>query len=142
MAVVEKKRKTARKKTVEVAFRSITKRFPPDILANDRVSFEVEKGTVHALLGENGAGKTTLMNILYGLFPPDEGEIIIRGMPTKISSPREAINLGIGMVHQHFKLISTHTVSENIILGLASTPFSFPQKKRNPKSGFSQKDMV
>jgi len=69
------------------------------------------------------------MNILYGLFPPDEGEIIIRGMPTKISSPREAINLGIGMVHQHFKLISTHTVSENIILGLASTPFFLSRRK-------------
>ena len=116
-------------KPVEVAFRSITKRFPPDILANDRVSFEVKKGTVNALLGENGAGKTTLMNILYGLFSPDEGEIIIRGKPVKISSPREAINLGIGMVHQHFKLISTHTVAENIILGLMSTSFFFPAQK-------------
>ena len=75
-------------KTVEVAFHSVTKRFPPDILANDHVSFGVKKGTVHALLGENGAGKTTLMNILYGLLSPDEGEIIIRGKPTKIFSPR------------------------------------------------------
>ena len=116
-------------KPVEVAFNSITKRFPPDILANNQVSFEVKKGTVHALLGENGAGKTTLMNILYGLLLPDEGEIIIRGKPTKISSPREAINLGIGMVHQHFKLIPTHTVSENIVLGLTSTPFFFPAEK-------------
>jgi len=137
MAVVEKKEKNSREeKTIEVAFHSITKRFPPDILANDRVSFEVEKGTVHALLGENGAGKTTLMNILYGLFPPDEGEIIIRGKPTKISSPREAINLGIGMVHQHFKLIPTHTVSENIILGLASTPFFFPAEKAESEIRF------
>ncbi|MDI3542685.1 MAG: ral nucleoside transport system ATP-binding protein [Candidatus Atribacteria bacterium] len=116
-------------KPVEVAFRSITKRFPPDILANDRVSFEVKKGTVHALLGENGAGKTTLMNIFYGLFSPDGGEIIIQGKPVKISSPREAINLGIGMVHQHFKLIPTHTVAENIILGLMSTSFFFPAEK-------------
>jgi ABC-type uncharacterized transport system ATPase subunit len=114
---------------IEIAFRSITKRFPSHIVANDRVSFEVEKGTVHALLGENGAGKSTLMNILYGLLQPDEGEIFLRGKPQKISSPKEAIALGIGMVHQHFRLINTHTVCENVILGLRSVPFFFPAKK-------------
>ncbi|MGC8778188.1 MAG: ABC transporter ATP-binding protein, partial [Candidatus Caldatribacteriaceae bacterium] len=113
----------------EIAFRSITKRFPPHIVANDRVSFEVKKGTVHALLGENGAGKSTLMNILYGLLQPDEGEIFLRGKLQRISSPREAIALGIGMVHQHFKLVATHTVCENIILGLRSTSFFFPAEK-------------
>lgn len=114
---------------VEIAFRSITKRFPPHIVANQNVSFEVEKGTVHALLGENGAGKSTLMNILYGLLQPDEGEIVLRGKIQKISSPREAIALGIGMVHQHFKLVNTHTVCGNIILGLHSVPFFFPTEK-------------
>jgi len=114
---------------VEVAFRSVTKRFPPHIIANDRVSFEIERGTVHALLGENGAGKSTLMNILYGLLQPDEGEILVRGRSVTIPSPQKAIALGIGMVHQHFKLIPTHTVAENIILGLPSVPFFFPAKR-------------
>ncbi len=82
----------------------ITKRFP-GILANDHISLTLEPGEVHALLGENGAGKTTLMNILYGLYHPDEGKIIVRGKEVVISSPNEAIQLGIGMVHQHFMLI-------------------------------------
>ncbi|MGQ9623410.1 MAG: ABC transporter ATP-binding protein [Candidatus Caldatribacteriaceae bacterium] len=102
-----------------VAFRGITKRFPPDILANDRVSFEVQEGTVHVILGENGAGKTTLMNILYGLYRADEGTIFVRGKEAHITSPRVAKDLGIGMVHQHFRLIPTHTVWENIVLGLS-----------------------
>lgn len=114
---------------IDVAFRSVTKRFPPHIVANDGVSFEIERGTVHALLGENGAGKSTLMNILYGLLQPDEGEIVVRGKPQNISSPREAIALGIGMVHQHFRLVNTHTVCENVILGLRSTSFFFPAEK-------------
>ncbi|MCX7667949.1 MAG: ATP-binding cassette domain-containing protein, partial [Atribacterota bacterium] len=118
---------------IEIAFQSVTKRFPPHIVANDQVSFEIEKGTVHALLGENGAGKSTLMNILYGLLQPDEGRIFVQGKPQRISSPREAIALGIGMVHQHFKLVSTHTVCENIILGLRSVPFFFPAENVKSK---------
>jgi simple sugar transport system ATP-binding protein len=103
--------------------RGITKRFP-GVVANDDVSFDLRKGEVHALLGENGAGKSTLMNILYGLYHPDEGEIRMNGRPVRINSPREAIDLGIGMVHQHFMLIPVMTVAENIVL--ASEPTSGP----------------
>jgi general nucleoside transport system ATP-binding protein len=101
----------------------ITKRFP-GVVANDDVHFELAKGEVHALLGENGAGKSTLMNILYGLYHPDEGEIRLNGKPARINSPREAIDLGIGMVHQHFMLIPVMTVAENIVL--ASEPKKGP----------------
>ena len=97
----------------------ITKRFP-GVLANDHVDFELEKGEIHALLGENGAGKSTLMNILYGLYQPDEGEIFINGQPTQIISPHDAIAQGIGMVHQHFMLVPPLTVTENIMLGQES----------------------
>ncbi|HET6945097.1 MAG TPA: ABC transporter ATP-binding protein [Gaiellaceae bacterium] len=95
--------------------RGITKRFP-GVLANDRVDFDLRKGEVHALLGENGAGKSTLMNILYGLYRPDEGEIRLNGAPVTIDSPHAAIAAGIGMVHQHFMLIPVMTVAENIVL--------------------------
>src|SRR5918995_2806479 len=95
----------------------ITKRFP-GIVANDAVSFDLREGEVHALLGENGAGKSTLMNILYGLYHPDEGEIRIKGEPVRMSSPREAIARGIGMVHQHFMLIPVMSVAENIVLAV------------------------
>ena len=81
--------------------RSITKRFP-GVLANDQISLDLEEGEIHALLGENGAGKTTLMNILYGLYQPDEGEIFVRGKKVSIHSPSDAIAAGVGMVHQHF----------------------------------------
>ena len=97
--------------------RGITKRFP-GVLANDHVDFDLHGGEVHALLGENGAGKSTLMNVLYGLYHPDEGEILIKGEAVKMSSPREAIARGIGMVHQHFMLIPVMTVAENIVLAL------------------------
>ncbi len=99
--------------------RGITKRFP-GVIANQDVSFDVSAGEVHTLLGENGAGKSTLMKILFGLYQPDEGEVIWQGAPTTITSPSEAIDAGIGMVHQHFMLVPTLTVAENVALGLAS----------------------
>ncbi len=96
--------------------KGITKRFP-GVVANDQIDFEIKAGEIHAVLGENGAGKTTLMNILFGLYQPEEGQIYIGGQRVKFKSPLEAIDLGIGMVHQHRKLVSAHTVIENIILG-------------------------
>ena len=95
--------------------RHITKRFP-GIVANDDVSFDLRLSEVHALLGENGAGKSTLMNILYGLYHPDEGEIEISGKPVRLGTPSAAIDAGVGMVHQHFMLIPVMTVAENIVL--------------------------
>ena len=97
----------------------ITKRFP-GVLANDHVDFDLKQGEIHGLLGENGAGKTTLMNILYGLYQPDEGTIHLNGVSTAITSPHDAIARGIGMVHQHFMLVPPLTVTENIILGQES----------------------
>ncbi|MCW5838686.1 MAG: ABC transporter ATP-binding protein [Anaerolineales bacterium] len=99
--------------------RNITKRFP-GVLANDHIDLTLNRGEIHALLGENGAGKTTLMNILYGLYQPDEGEIFINGQKAEIHSPTDAINLGVGMVHQHFMLIPVFTVTENVMLGSES----------------------
>ena len=94
----------------------ITKRFP-GVVANDGVTFEAASGEVHALLGENGAGKTTLSNILTGLYRPDEGEIELYGEPVRFHSPRDAIEAGIGMVHQHFRLVEPFSVAENVVLG-------------------------
>ncbi|HEU0295208.1 MAG TPA: ABC transporter ATP-binding protein [Anaerolineales bacterium] len=105
-------------KTLEM--RGITKRFP-GVLANDRVDFDVCSNEVHALLGENGAGKSTLMKILYGMYHPDEGEILLNGKPVTIASPTDSINLGIGMIHQHFMLVPSLTVAENVALGLPSS---------------------
>ncbi|KEQ23794.1 ABC transporter ATP-binding protein [Paenibacillus tyrfis] len=101
---------------VKVEMRGITKRFP-GIVANDGISLTLRQGEILALLGENGAGKSTLMNILFGLYQPDEGEILINGEPVAIVNPKTAIQLGLGMVHQHFKLVEPFTVTENIILG-------------------------
>ena len=103
-----------------VEMQGITKRFP-GVLANNAINFELKACEVHALLGENGAGKTTLMNILYGLYRSDSGEIKIQGVPVHIKSPKDAIAIGIGMVHQHFTLIPAMTVAENIILGTKSS---------------------
>jgi ABC-type uncharacterized transport system ATPase subunit len=107
-----------------LAVHSATKRFP-GVLANDRISFSLEKGEILAFLGENGAGKSTLMNILYGLYTPDEGEIEIRGQKVEIEDPNDAISHGIGMVHQHFQLVPVFTVAENIVVGTEPTRPSF-----------------
>ena len=100
--------------------RGITKQFP-GVLANDHIDFDLRRGEVHALLGENGAGKSTLMSILYGLYTADSGQILMNGKPVTISSPKHAIELGIGMVHQHFMLIPVMTVTENIVLAQEPT---------------------
>src|SRR5881227_147848 len=96
--------------------RGITKRFP-GVVANDRVNFEASAGEVHALLGENGAGKSTLSNVLTGTYRPDEGEIVLYGRPTQFHVPRDALEAGISMVHQHFRLVEPFTVAENVVLG-------------------------
>lgn len=100
-----------------VEMRHITKRFP-GIVANDDVTIQIRKGEIFAILGENGAGKSTLMSMLFGMYEPDEGEIFIRGEKVKITSPNHATRLNIGMVHQHFKLVSNYTIAENIIMGM------------------------
>lgn len=110
----------------------VTKRFP-GVVANDQVNLTVEKGEIHALLGENGAGKSTLMSILTGLYRPDEGEIYIKGNNVYMQSPKDAVRLGIGMVHQHFKLVKSFTVAENIVLGSDGTGFFYDKKKLEQK---------
>ena len=102
--------------------KGITKRFP-NVVASDHVDLELYPGEVLALLGENGAGKSSLMNVLAGLYRADEGEIFIRGKQVEINSPRDAMLLGIGMIHQNFMLVDTMTVAENIILGMSDLPF-------------------
>src|SRR5215211_4918719 len=96
--------------------KNITKTFG-SVVANNDVSIKVEPGTIHAIVGENGAGKSTIMRIAYGFYKADSGEILVDGKPVSIKTPQDAINLGIGMVHQHFMLVDTMTVGENIILG-------------------------
>jgi len=111
---------TSPKRIQHVEMRNIVKRFP-GVLANSGISFDVKAGEVHALLGENGAGKSTLMRQLYGLYQPNEGEIIIDGKPYVFHSPADAIRAGIGMIHQHFMLVPTLTVAQNVALGLRSS---------------------
>lgn len=100
--------------------KGITKRFP-GVLANDKVDFDLKKGEIHVLLGENGAGKSTLMNILYGLYHQEEGEMLVNGKAVKVEDPNDSIALGIGMVHQHFMLVPVFTVAENVMLGDEAT---------------------
>jgi ABC-type uncharacterized transport system ATPase subunit len=104
-----------------VVMEHVSKLFP-GVVANDDVTLDLREGEVHALIGENGAGKSTLMRVLYGLYPPDGGRITVRGNEVKIGSPRDAIALGIGMVHQHFVLVDPFTVAENVILGMEGGP--------------------
>ncbi|TVR01534.1 MAG: ABC transporter ATP-binding protein [Spirochaetaceae bacterium] len=106
--------------------RGITKAFP-GVVANDNTSFDLRSGEVHALLGENGAGKSTLMNILFGIYTPDAGQIILSGQPMDVRSPSHAYELGLGMVHQHFKLVQNFTVTENVILGVEEVRRGFVQ---------------
>ncbi len=113
--------------TPTVVMRGIVKCFP-GVTANDGANLEVRKGEIHALLGENGAGKTSLMNVLYGIYHPDEGEIWLDGQPVTIHSPQDAIRLGIGMIHQHFRLVQNHSVAENVVLGLKQD-LLFPDEK-------------
>ena len=105
-----------------VTMQGIVKRFP-GVLANDHVDFDLRRGEIHALLGENGAGKSTLMNVLAGLYRPEAGTIAVNGKPVSFSSPRHAIEAGIGMIHQHFMLVPSQTVTENILLGLDRPQF-------------------
>jgi ABC-type uncharacterized transport system ATPase subunit len=102
---------------MSLELKGITKRFP-GVLANDNVNISVQTGEILAMLGENGAGKTTLMNILYGLYTPDEGEVLVDGKTLQLSSPADSIAAGIGMVHQHFMLVPVFTVAENVSLGM------------------------
>jgi len=115
-----------------VEMRDIVLRFP-GVLANDHINFTMQKGEIHALLGENGAGKSTLMNILSGLYRPDSGTIKVNGTPETFNSPRDAISCGIGMVHQHFMLVPTLTVTENILLGLKTPRFFMRLSKYDRK---------
>ena len=100
-----------------IELKGVTKRFG-DVIANDNVNLTVRKGEILSILGENGSGKTTLMNMLSGIYFPDEGEVYVDGKEVTIRSPKDSFELGIGMIHQHFKLINILTAAENIILGL------------------------
>lgn len=118
-----------------VEMNNITKRFP-GIVANDRVSFNVRQGEIHVLLGENGSGKSTLMSVLSGIYKPDDGEVLVNGEKKTLRSPRDAIDAGIGMVHQHFKLIDSFSVAENVILGDDGTAVVL--KKKEIESNLAQ----
>lgn len=124
-----------------IEMRNITKEFP-GIKANDNITLQLKRGEIHALLGENGAGKSTLMSVLFGLYQPDEGEILKNGEVVKINNPNDATALGIGMVHQHFKLVECFTVLDNIILGAEDTRFGFIKKSGRERKGQSTQRKV
>jgi len=115
-----------------VEMHGITKRFP-GVIANENVDFDLRRGEIHALLGENGAGKSTLMNVLAGLYKQDGGTMLVKGQIADFSSPRDAINAGIGMVHQHFMLVPSQSVTENILLGLEYPSFYINLNEYNQK---------
>src|SRR5205809_4944141 len=117
-----------------VSMRGIVKRFP-GVLANDHADFDLRRGEVHALLGENGAGKSTLMNILAGLYRPDAGEVRVEGVTVAFGSPRDAIAAGLGMVHQHFTLVPSRTVTENVLLGLDRPRFLLHERESEAEIG-------
>ena len=113
-----KERMTALEKKCAIRMENITKRFGSKVIANKDVNLELYEGEILSLLGENGSGKTTLMNMLSGIYFPDEGQIYVHDKPVTIASPKDAFDLGIGMIHQHFKLVDVFTATENIILGM------------------------
>lgn len=115
-----------------IEMKNITKEFP-GIIANDDITLQLKRGEIHALLGENGAGKSTLMSVLFGLYQPEKGQILKNGEVVNINNPNDANRLGIGMVHQHFKLVEVFSVLDNIILGVETTKFGFIQKKEARK---------
>ena len=115
-----------------IEMKNITKVFP-GIIANDNITFELRKGEIHALLGENGAGKSTLMSILFGMYTPDSGQIYKNGEPITILTPNDANDYGIGMVHQHFKLVEVFSVLDNIILGVEKTKNGIISRKEIEK---------
>ncbi len=115
-----------------IRIEQLTKRFP-QVLANDNISLDLHKGEIHCLLGENGAGKSTLAECLYGFYKPDSGTITFKGVPVKLSSPSDAIDLGIGMVHQHFVLVPPLTVIENVVVGIQDTGFILDLKNAERK---------
>ena len=119
-----------------VQFSHISMEFP-GVLANDDVSLTIQKGEIFALVGENGAGKSTLMNILYGIYAPTGGRLTIKGEPVSHFSPRAAIGRGVGMVHQHFMLVPSFTVAQNVVLGREPRRggISVPGKRRGNRSG-------
>jgi len=121
-----------------IELHGIVKRFP-GVVANDSIDLNVHRGEIHCLLGENGAGKTTLMRVLYGLYRPEEGDIILNGQPVRMTSPRAALNHHVGMVHQHFRLVPTLSVEENIVLGLdeGTGPFVNFRKTREKISAIA-----
>jgi len=133
------KKKTAPKVDIVLEAKGITKNFP-GVLANDHVDFNLQHGEIHALLGENGAGKSTLMNILYGLYHPDAGEVTVDGNKMQLNSSRDAIRHGIGMVHQHFMLIPVFTVTENIMLGEETAHRAAPNE--NPLVKLDRKEVA
>ena len=118
---------------MKLELRGITKRFG-SLVANDHIDLTVEPGEIHCLLGENGAGKSTLMNVLYGLYQADEGEILLDDQVQHFDGPGDAMRAGIGMVHQHFMLIPVFTVAENVMLGNEATRLRRPPRPRRPRA--------